>query len=142
LLAVSGTSGVVKIWKIDKESVESQLMATLTGHTGIVRAGMDISSDGHFLATAADDGTRLWDLSTYYDEADPGEPASTVLIVPGNNPLFNPSGDQLMTLVDGSWLGFTLDNDRLLELALSRVTRSFTAEECRQYRIDPCPVEP
>ena len=141
LLAVSGTSGVVKVWAIDKENASSQLLATLTGHTGIVRQGMDISSDGRLLATAADDGTRLWDLSKYYDdETEPGEPAPTVLNVPGRNPLFNPQGDQLMTLVDGSLLGFTLDNERLLELAQSRVTRSFTAAECDRFNIDPCPA--
>ncbi|MFN2188492.1 MAG: WD40 repeat domain-containing protein, partial [Candidatus Promineifilaceae bacterium] len=141
LLAVSGTSGVVKIWAIDKENANSQLLATLTGHVGIVRGGMDFSSDGRLLATSADDGTRLWDLSQYEDKVEQGELPPAVLTVPGRNPLFNPEGDLLMTLVDGSLLGFTLDNDRLLELAQSRVTRSLTTQECDRFNIDPCPLE-
>ena len=33
-----------------------------------------------------------------------------------------------------------LDADRLLQVAKSRLTRSFTENECATYGIDPCPT--
>ena len=34
----------------------------------------------------------------------------------------------------------TLDADELLAIARSRLTRSFTAEECTTFEVDPCPT--
>ncbi len=34
----------------------------------------------------------------------------------------------------------TLDVETLLETARSRLTRTFTPEECNTYDIDPCPT--
>jgi hypothetical protein len=40
---------------------------------------------------------------------------------------------------DGTLRILTLDSDELEQIARSRVTRGFTADECATYHIDPCP---
>jgi WD40 repeat protein/DNA-binding SARP family transcriptional activator len=56
---------------------------------------------------------------------------------------FTPDGKNLITVgTDGSLQVFVLDLQELMALARSRVTRSLTDEECRQYlHLDACPVE-
>jgi hypothetical protein len=55
---------------------------------------------------------------------------------------FTPDGAQLY-YADGAVLRrFEVDPDRLVDLARSRLTRGFTAEECDQYGVDPCPDGP
>jgi DNA-binding SARP family transcriptional activator/serine/threonine protein kinase/WD40 repeat protein len=52
---------------------------------------------------------------------------------------FTPDGTQLY-YTDGAVVRrFEVEPDRLVDLARSRLTRGFTAEECDQYEIDPCP---
>ena len=59
-LATAGDDGTVRIW----DPATGQQRATLTGHTGAVRA-VAIAPDGTWLATASDDGTvRIWDPAT------------------------------------------------------------------------------
>ncbi|MFN2172318.1 MAG: protein kinase domain-containing protein, partial [Candidatus Promineifilaceae bacterium] len=137
MLAVSGTGGLTKLWTIDKENARSELFATLSGHTGIVFR-TDLLSDGQLLATSGGGDTRLWDLSKL-DDLVPGESISTSLIVPGDNPRFNLEGDELMTTKDGVLRVYTLDDERLLALTDSRLTRQFSADECARFSIDPCP---
>ena len=40
----------------------------------------------------------------------------------------------------GTWGMLTLDFDEVVHRAADQLTRSFTDEECRIYRIDPCPT--
>lgn len=35
---------------------------------------------------------------------------------------------------------FTLDPEELKSIALDRLTRGFTEEECGTYEVDPCPT--
>ena len=59
-LAMAIEDGTIKLWDIEKRSVE----ATLTGHRGMVWTAM-FSGDGSHLVTSGDDNTaRLWDLTT------------------------------------------------------------------------------
>jgi hypothetical protein len=44
------------------------------------------------------------------------------------------------SMVDGTLRKVTTDTAELLDIARSRVTRTFTDTECAVYRIDPCPT--
>ena len=43
-------------------------------------------------------------------------------------------------LAEGKWLEVSLSVEDLVADAHARLTRSFTAEECSTYLIDPCPT--
>ncbi|KAM0850093.1 hypothetical protein ACQ4PT_053324 [Festuca glaucescens] len=57
ILGTGTTDGVVKIWNVKTQSK----VANFDGHVGPV-AAMSFSENGYFLATAALDGVKLWDL--------------------------------------------------------------------------------
>ena len=46
----------------------------------------------------------------------------------------------IVQMADGRVIAWTFDVDELLAIAASRLTRGFTAAECRAYQLDPCPT--
>jgi WD40 repeat protein len=90
----------------------------------------DIDPQRNWIATASGDTTvRLWNAST----------GVTELVLRGHpGPLwrvrFSPDGSQLASIgQDGAVRVWALDLDDLIAIARTKVTRSLTADECRQY---------
>jgi WD40 repeat protein len=122
------------VW--DAESGKELL--TLRGHSGHVNK-VAFSPDGKRLATASEDLTaKVWD-------AESGKELLTLRgHCPVNKVAFSPDGKRLAT-ANADWTAqvYALDLRELLNLARSRVTRTFTAEECQRYfQSQTCPPLP
>jgi WD40 repeat protein len=133
-LATASLDTTARVW--DAES--GNLLLTLSGHTGGVM-GVVFNPDGTRLATASLDGTaKVWDAAT-------GEVLLTLSGHKGivNAVAFSPDGTRLITAgQDGTVRVYVLPIEDLVALGKSRVTRSLTAEECRQYlHVEACPDE-
>jgi WD40 repeat protein len=129
------SADTAKVW--DAESGKELL--TLRGHSGNV-LGVVFSPDDKRLATASWDKTaKVWD-------AESGKELLTLRghSDPVNGVAFSPDGTRIATgSGDGTVQVYALDPRELLNLARSRVTRSFTAEECQRYfQSETCPPLP
>lgn len=99
---------------------------------------LDISRDGTLVASAGLDGfVRVWDIATrtlvhQIPVANDGSALGGVA--------FMDDGGRLSVTSQGTGEVHlvTTDVEELLDIARSRVTRSFTATECDTYRIDSC----
>ena len=123
--------GTAKIWDLET----GRELATLR-HTGTVM-GVAVSPDGTLIATGSLDGTaKLWDLAT-------GQEKLTLFGHEGpiNTVAFSADGRFVATVSPDGTVGLhLLPIDELRELAGTRVTRSLTDEECRQYlHVETCP---
>jgi WD40 repeat protein/serine/threonine protein kinase len=130
-LAASSFGGQVTI--LDSSSGDPLL--SIKAHDAPIW-GLAYSPGGGRLATGGVDGmVNLWDA----------ESGSLLLTLEGfdgavSGIAFSADGSRLVaSSYDGSVRGFLLDLDDLVALARSRVTRTFTPAECRQYlRRDTC----
>jgi WD40 repeat protein len=142
------TEGLIKVWEISQAldtgleasatAIMGQELFSVAGHSGPIY-GLTFSPDGTYLATAGQDNTaRVWDAET----------GQELLILTGPSNLwdvaFSPDGKYLATAnQDGTVRFYVLPIDELVALARSRVTRSLTTEECRQYlHVEECPTSP
>jgi len=133
--ATAGFGGIVKI----RDAATGQVLLDLSGHTSTVTS-VAFSPDDHYVATASLDGTtKVWDAET----------AQELLTLAGHQGMvtslsFSPDGTRLATSgQDGTVRVYLLKIEELVALARSRLTRSLTVEECRQYlHMEQCPAEP
>jgi hypothetical protein len=121
--------------------LDAQNLETVTtieqSHNGGVGM-LDVSSDDSLIATVGADGfAKLWDFSTglLLSEiaVDTDDRAANVQFVARDQQLMVTATHGLVTIV-------TIDNDAQLQVARSRLTRTFTDRECATYHIDPCPT--
>jgi WD40 repeat protein len=107
-------------------------------HRGGV-ADLALNEGGTLLASAGLDGVvRVWDVATrdLLHEIPVSREAPGV----GGVAFAEDERHLLVTsMVDGTLRKVTTDTAELLDIARSRVTRTFTDTECSVYRIDPCP---
>jgi len=119
------------------DAATGQKLLTLSGHIDSV-IGAAYSPDGSQIATSGKDGTaKLWDASNGKELVTIFGSSEEVSRV-----AFSPNGKHLATQnVDGTTRIYVLDIDELLALAQSRLTRTFTIDECQRYlHTDTCPA--
>ena len=139
-LAVGSGTGLslydFKGWVKDGEMRE---LAQLAGHTGAIISA-NFSPSGRYLASGgADKQSRVWDVAT----------GQTLNILAGGDNWVRDvafSLDESLLIVagaDGKIRVYYLEPDKLLEVAQARITRWFTAEECREFlNLEVCPPAP
>ena len=120
-------SGIVSVY--DAETFE--LVDTLTrGQGGGI---LDVAVRGNLVATTTfDKVVRVQTLDNHelMLELDLEVKAENVEFLDDNHLL-------VVSLSDDAFI-FTLDGDELREIAIQRLTRGFSAEECASFNIDPC----
>jgi WD40 repeat protein len=117
--------------------VDGERVTVLAGHQGVVMS-VQFSPDGTRVVTSSQDQTiRLWDVET----------GREVLILRGHaasvaDTAFSPDGVHLASAsYDGTIREHVLPIAEFFELGESRLTRTWTTEECRQYlRLETCPA--
>jgi len=133
LLLTAGVDRTARVW----QAHTGALVATLSGHTGRIN-GVAFSPDSRLVVTASEDQTaRVWDART-------GEQLAVLSGHTGavRDAVFSPDGRAVLTAsMDGTARVFSCDvcgsTAQLLALARTRVTRSLTPLEWRQYLHQP-----
>jgi WD40 repeat protein/DNA-binding SARP family transcriptional activator len=152
-LATGSLDGELKVW----DARTGLQLDDLTGNLGQVQ-DVAFSPDGARLATSSADGAvRLWDLSAGRQRLTlasgvAGEVGAetkfcfrtlhVAYLGVGGKLAFSPDGTQLAyTAADATVRVLALDIDDLIELARSRLTRSWTQSECEVYlHRETCPT--
>lgn len=132
-LATASFDGTAKVW----DAVTGQELYSLTDHTAFVY-DISFSWDGKFLATASADKTaKVWDTATGRELLTLNAPGSLSGVA------FSPDGSQLaLAGRDGTTRLYLLRIEALIALAKSRLTRTWTPEECQTYlHGETCPAE-
>jgi WD40 repeat protein len=95
--------------------------------------GISFSPDGSKILTAQTDGyVRIWDTRA-------GSELFRIPLPGASGGVWLDETHIVIGSATGLWTTITLDLEELKDLAVSRLTRGFTAEECEIYRIEPCP---
>lgn len=127
--------GTVKLW----DAASGKEIQAFLGHTSAI-VDLAFSPDGTLIASVSMDRTaKIWDVAS-------GALITTISPSAGpvNQIAFSPDGKMLaLGNEDGVVRFYLVHFEDLLALAKTRVTRSFTLEECQTYlHIDQCPASP
>jgi WD40 repeat protein/DNA-binding SARP family transcriptional activator len=131
---VATAGSMIKIWELET-GVE---IVELSGHISSI-SGLDFNSDGSYLASSSADGTtRLWDTHTGEFVKAFTSPSGPLLHVE-----FTPDDKYLLASGSGFVYGYIVDQEELVKLAHSRITRWFRPDECQQFlHSEICPEPP
>jgi len=138
-LALGYVDGSMKVYGISPDGLHATELFTPRGHSGLIE-DLAYSPDGKSFATASDDGTTtLWEAATGQELLTLSGHDGGVLAV-----AFSPDGTRLATGgVDGTVRIYLLRIEDLVTLARSRLTRTWTTQECQRYlHVESCPAAP
>ena len=129
-------NGTIREFDLGSDLLQPKELFSISGHSGAI-LGLQFSPDGKRFATASIDNTvKVWDSAT-------GQNLLTLL---GHERgvfgvAFSPDGTRLATGgVDGTVRVYLLRIEDLVALAQSRLTRTWTTDECQKYlHVEQCP---
>jgi WD40 repeat protein len=130
-LVTAGLDKIVRVW-----DMAGRELFSLRGHTALV-SDAAFSPDGNRLASgSSDDTVKIWNARTGQELLTLRSPSNASGVL-----AFSPDGKRLASAGADGWVQvFAMDLDDLTALARERLTRSFTAEECKRYFSNlPCP---
>jgi WD40 repeat protein len=132
MLATAHPGGDIELWDV----TSGERLRTLAGHHGPA-VSLAFSPDGSRLVSGGSDATvRVWDPQAGVQTLELDGHEALVFRVG-----FSPDGTKIASSdADGSVRVWALDLDDLIGIAHTKLTRSLTEEECRQYlHLDRCP---
>lgn len=136
MVATTGLDDVGAVMLLDADTLDR--IRTLRSHVGSVVTEIAFDRRGGKIATASVDGTvRVWDARTgELIFTSPAEPSGVESIA------FTADGYRIIAIYgDGRILVHPIALEDAIEIARSRVTRSLTDKECREYlHLDSCPA--
>lgn len=128
-LALHDLDGGIDIY----DTATWELVRSLKAGQARIR-GLEFSPDGSMLASGAVDGfLRIWDVEA-------GVELHRIPIESPSDAYWIDDEHLVVGTQWGLWTTITLDTNELVDVAIDRLTRGFTVEECTTYRIDPCPT--
>lgn len=138
-IATTGNDATVQVW----DSETGAKLFTLVGHTGAT-FGVVFSPDGQYLASSSVDRTvKVWKLPK------PGEQGEEPLTLYGNSGAvyqiaFSPDGKSIASVGRDRVVHiYELNIENMIAIAKSRLTRTWTPEECEKYlHTETCPSQP
>lgn len=132
-VSASGELVAIFEWHRDLTVYDTGTWQPITSFGPGQSRGISFSPDGSKILTAQNDGyVRIWDTHA-------GSELFRIPLPGASGGVWLDEAHILIGAATGLWTTITLDLEELKGLAVSRLTRSFTAEECETYRIDPCP---
>jgi WD40 repeat protein len=111
------------------------LIERVQGHIGSAH-DIDINPGGTLVATAGEDGVRVWNVADHSLQVDVGFDGENIRFVR----FLDDTHLLLVPEIGSSAVVVALDPLELAAAGLAKVTRAFTETECLTYDIDPCPT--
>jgi WD40 repeat protein len=139
LIAASWETGMAKVWDIstalETGSMPGQPLSVLSSDAGTIY-GVAYSLDGLSWAMANPGTAKIFEATTDQELLTLPDQGDGIFDV-----AFSPDGTRLATAgKDGHVRLYVLPIEELVDLAQSRLTRTWTTEECQQFlHLDECP---
>ena len=126
------------------DTISWKQIGSWRAHGSSVR-GVAVSPDGgRLVTTGQDDLVKVWDISGLIEDRSVVGAPPLLDRVPAHFPSDAVwlSSERLGVFLSDpvQYIEITLDIDDLVGEAVTRLTRSFSVEECALYQIDPCPT--